>query len=80
MDANNNLISPESEPLTVNKSESNYVSMRISFEMDLQLSGNVTSEITSVINSYLSNITSTLEVVGFQPSSKCYTCFIYQCI
>lgn len=54
-----------------NKSGNRYVAMDISFEMDLKLSENVTSKIVTKINSYLSNTTSTLEVVGFQPSSKC---------
>ena len=46
--------------------------MHISFEMDSQLSENVTSEISTVINSYLSSTTFTLEVIGYLPSSKCY--------
>ena len=47
--------------------------IRISFEMESKLSESVASEITTAINLYLSNATFTLEVIGLQPSSKCYT-------
>ena len=80
MEANSNLMNSIGELSIFNQSGNRYVAVPISFEMDLELSESVASEITSVIKSYLSNTIYTLEVIGFQPSSKCVTHIFYNCI
>ena len=67
----------ESELLSFHAFGKSYVTIRISFEKDSQLSEDVISNITAAVKSHLSNSsTDTLEVIGFQPSSKCYTNFV----
>lgn len=63
-------MNPKSDLLTFIAFGNSYVTTRISFEMDLQPSENITSNIEAAINLYLSNSTYTLEVISFQPSSK----------
>ena len=64
----------ESELLSFHAFGKSYVTIRISFEIDSQLSEDIISNITAAVKSRLSNSsTDTLEVIGFQPSSKCYT-------
>lgn len=66
----NNWMNNKSEKLTFTTFGISYVTIRISFEMDPQLSENITSNITAAVN--LSS-DFTLEVIGFQPSCKCDT-------
>jgi len=73
VESNSNLRNPRSEILTFIAFGSNHIAMHISFETDLQLSKNVTFEMEAVINSYLSNNTVNLRVIGFKPSGKCIT-------
>ena len=64
---------PMSEIFTFSALGDQFVAIRISFEMDSKLSESVVSDITTPINLYLLNAVFTLEVIGLQPSSKCYT-------
>ena len=74
----NNWMNNKSEKLTFTTFGISYVTIRISFEMDSQLSENITSNITAAVN--LSS-DFTLEVIGFQPSCKCDTsCVCEHCV
>ena len=69
----NIMINPMSEIFTFSALGDQFAAIRISFEMDSKLSESVASEITTAINLYLLHAVFTLEVIGLQPSSKCYT-------
>jgi len=69
MESNENMRNPRNEITVLRDQDS--VAIHLSFEVSDQLSENIVSDTEVLVHLFLSNVTYSLEVQGFQPSSKC---------
>jgi len=69
MESNEHMRNPRSEITVLRDQDS--VAIHLSFEVSDQLSENIVLDTEVLVRLFLPNVTYSLEVQGFQPSSKC---------